>query len=116
MTPMERMDTVRYSVSTQMNAMMDGLAHVLRLLGAAGDGHRTLDADAQMVTIMAVCTWSTKASDGSPVVRFAMKMSGLKAPMKMMAMMPMSRGTNFEMVMTALMRVTSLMPQLARKA
>ena len=50
------------------------------------------------------------------MVRFAMKMSGLKAPMKMMAMMPMSRGTNFEMVMTALMRVTSLMPRLTRKA
>ncbi len=45
-----------------------------------------------------------------------MKISGLKAPRKMMAMMAMSRGTNFEMVMTALMSVTSLMPRLTRKA
>ncbi len=45
-----------------------------------------------------------------------MKISGLKAPMKMMATMPTRSGTNFEMVMTALMSVTSLMPRLTRKA
>ena len=118
MTPMERMDTVRYSVSTQMNAMMVALPTSFAFLARPEMATApSMPINTQMVTIMAVCTWSTKASDGSaPVVRFAMKMSGLKAPMKMMAMMPMSRGTNFEMVMTALMRVTSLMPRLTRKA
>ena len=115
---MERMDTVRYSVSTQMNAMMVALPTSFAFLARPEMATApSMPMNTQMVTIMAVCTWSTKVSDGSaPVVRFAMKMSGLKAPMKMMAMMPMSRGTNFEMVMTALMRVTSLMPRLTRKA